>query len=58
MLKYMKIELDLLIDYNSILMIEKGIRGAIFQCTKRYAKANNIYMKDYNPNQWQLLQGG
>ena len=32
-----------------LLMIEKAIRGGITQAVKRYAKANNKYMKDlYN----------
>ena len=33
-----------------LLMIEKGIRGAIWHCIYWYAKANNKYMKDYDKN--------
>ena len=33
-----------------ILMIEKVIKGGIFQTTHRHAKANNTYMKNYNKN--------
>ena len=35
-----------------LLMVEKGIRGGITEAVKRYAKANNKYMKDlYNPDE-------
>ena len=39
-------------DINMLLMVEKGIPGGITQAVKRYAKANNKYMKDlYNPDE-------
>jgi len=31
------------------LMIEKGMRGGVTVATKRFAKANNKYLKDYDP---------
>ena len=33
-----------------LLMFENGIRGGICQATHRYAKANNIYLNNYDKN--------
>ena len=47
-LKKTEVKLELLTDYDILLMIEKGIRGGICQATHWYANANNKYMKNYN----------
>ena len=49
MLKMTGIKLELLEDVDQLLMIEKGIRGGISNAFKRYAKANNKFMKDFDP---------
>ena len=43
-------KLELLTDYDILLMVEKGITGRKCEVTHRYAKANNKYMKNYDKN--------
>ena len=49
-LKKAKIVLELLTDINMLLMTENGIRGGICQATRKYAKSNNNYLKNYDKN--------
>ena len=47
-LKKTNVELELLTDYDMLLMVEEGIRGGICHAVQHYAHANNKYMKDYD----------
>ncbi|KAE9530102.1 hypothetical protein AGLY_011564 [Aphis glycines] len=59
MLKYTRVKLELLTEYDMLLMIEKGIRGGLTQASMRYAKANNEKTPDYDPTKpksWLIYQ--
>ena len=43
------VKLEKISDINKYLFIEKGLRGGISYIAKRYAKANNKYLNDYDP---------
>ena len=50
MLKMTYVKLEKISDIDKYLFIEKGLRGGgISYIAKRYAKANNKYMNDYDP---------
>ncbi|XP_039291035.1 uncharacterized protein LOC120352821 [Nilaparvata lugens] len=51
MLKYTKVELQLISDPDQYLFFEKGIRGGISIIPHHYAKANNRYMNDFKINE-------
>ena len=48
MLKVTGVKLEKISDIDKYLIIEKGLRGGISYIAKRYAKANNKYISDYD----------
>ena len=46
-LKKTEVKLELLINNDMLMMVEKGIRGGICHAIHRYAKANNKYMNHH-----------
>ena len=49
------IKLENISDIDKYLFIEKGLRGGISYIAKRYAKAKNKCMNDYDPKNHQHL---
>ena len=47
MLKMSGIELELILEIDTHLLIEKGMRSGISYVSKTHSKANNKYMKCY-----------
>ena len=54
MLKTASVKLENISDIDKYLLIEKGLKG-ISYIAKRYAKANNKHMNDYDPKNSQHL---
>ena len=50
-LKKTEIELELITDFNMLLMVEQGIRVGICHAIHRYFEVNNKYMKNYDKNE-------
>ena len=48
LLKMTGVNLELLTDHDMHLFVERGIRGGISMVSKRYAKANNPLVSDYD----------
>ena len=49
MLKMTEIKLEKISDIDKYLFIENGLRERISYIVKRYARANNKYTNDYDP---------
>ena len=44
-LKMTEVKLELITDYDMFMMVEKGVRGRMYQAIHKYAKANNNIWK-------------
>ena len=51
MLKMRKIKPELIPDPDTYIFFEKGTRGGISYISNRDSKANNKYLKSYDPKQ-------
>ena len=51
MLNMTKIKLELISDPDMYIFFEKGMRGGVSYISNRYSKANNKYLKSYDPTQ-------
>ena len=51
MLKMENIKLEPISDPDIYVFFQKGTRGGISYISKRYIKANNKYLKSYDPKQ-------
>ena len=55
MLKMTGVKIRKISDIDKYLFIEKGLRGGTSYIAKRYAKANNKYMNDYDPKKPSII---
>ena len=50
-LLFSQVSMDLFTRLNHYLFVTRGIRGGLSMVSKRYARANNKYMSDFDPSQ-------